>query len=89
MIGHGGANNPTPITLPFRTVDQSSPMLSIPVVGPQSDVQGFEMPAADESPTQQQAEALAVKLQSFYDGLSGQEQLILSAVLGQAAAYCE
>jgi len=58
------------------------------VVGPQSEVHGFIMPAV-ELPTQVNADALTAKLQALYDSLPQQEQLLLAAMVGQAAEYVD
>jgi hypothetical protein len=62
--------------------------MAVPITGPQQDVQGFQMPAGG-SPTQEKADSLATKFQGFYDSLSPDEQLIIAALLGQAAAYAQ
>ena len=78
-----GPNNP--LKFPVRVGDT---LLTVPITGPQEDVQGFQMPAG-VLPTQGQVDQLATKFQSFYELLPTQEQSIMAALLAQAAAYAQ
>lgn len=68
----------------FRLI-QPVVQLTFPVSAPQPDVRGFAVQDQPPPLTQPAASRAAAKLQTLYDGMPPEEQVVIAALLTQAA----
>jgi len=62
--------------------------LIFPVIGAQPEVKAFSADTAVADPADQDAvDRVSDKIQALYDGLEGEERLVLEQIMAQAASY--